>query len=90
MSSQDLYQQIKPLIAGFYALAISVTAGFGIQYMLISTGETVLYSHFLSYVFGSGLGMYYILTLAQNFRYREKLEEENRKELSEKVTENGQ
>lgn len=76
MTNETYYQYIKPFIVAFYALAIAATSGFGILFLQISTGETLLYSQFTSLAIGSGLGIVYSLTEVQNLRYREKLEEE--------------
>lgn len=75
MTNEFYYQNIKPFIVAFYAITIAVTSGFGIQYLLISTGDTVLYSQFAALTLGSGLAIVYALTESQNFKYREKLDE---------------
>jgi hypothetical protein len=86
MTEDTYYNKVKPFMVVIYALSISVTSGFGIQYLLISTGETVLYSQFMSLALGSTLGMMYLLTKARNIRLQK--EEENRKELWEEVKQN--
>jgi len=76
MTEQDnFYQKYRGFIATFYALSIAVTSGFGIQYLLISTGDTVLYSQFAALTLGSGLAIVYTLSESKNFKYRERLEE---------------
>jgi len=77
MTEQDnFYQKYRGFIATFYALSIAVTSGFGIQYLLISTGDTVLYSQFMSLALGSGLAMIYILSKSKIMHLENKLEEE--------------
>lgn len=84
-NEKNFYQKYRGFIVAFYAVTIAVTSGFGIQYLLLATGDTVLYSQFMSLALGSALALVYSLTEAKNIRLQK--EEENRKELWEKAVE---
>jgi len=65
---------IRHYLVPFFALTIAVTSGFGVQYLLVSNGDSVLYSRFVALVFGSGLAIVYNLAESQLIEMREKLE----------------
>jgi len=90
MTENSIYKKYREFIAAFNAITIAVLSGFGILYLQISTGNTVLYGQFFALAIGSGLAIIYILTEAKSIRLQK--EKENRKELFEKVkgeSENG-
>ena len=76
MTENTFYQKYREFIVIFYTITIAVTSGFGIQYLLLATteGDTVLYSQFASLVMGTGLGIIYILTEAQNIRLKKEVD----------------
>jgi hypothetical protein len=80
MTEDNFYQKYRGFIPAFYTITIAVTSGFGIQYLLLATGGTVLYRQFMSLAIGSGLAVIYSLTEAKNIRLEKQNEQEGEAE----------
>jgi len=75
--NQTLENYLKAFYTAFYSLTIGVTSGFGILFLLVQTGDPVLYSLFWSFALGSGLAFVFGITNMRNINLRRKLEGEN-------------
>lgn len=70
MTEENFYKKYKPYQVVLTAAIIAVTTGFGIQYLLIITEHSVLYSQTAALLLASMLSINYALSETQNIRLK--------------------